>query len=253
MSPPKTGGVPQLLHHVNRWGGHRLEWDEVVNEVNRCELCDELAGGTRGVALWPRVAGSERGSRVVSENDAYVALVTIGPIARGHCLILPRAHRLSMSSDDERDRQLLTRLCRGLVSQMHAIYGRPALLFEHGAPEGSDRRPCTVAHAHWHVVPTTIMPEQLLMAEYSWQERTTPWVHAEREYLLVGDMRGRYWVTYPESPIPSQLLRRALAEHTGSLFAWDWRREPAVELALTTLRDFRTVGATTKDARRIRT
>jgi hypothetical protein len=122
---------------------------------------------------------------------------------------------------------------------LEGIYRKPVLLFEHGAPEGSDIRPCTVSHAHWHLVPTDVGAEELLLAEYSWYECPTPWVRATGEYLFVGDTRGRYWVTYPKSRIPSQSLRRALAERMGNSLPWDWRSEPAVELALATLTDFR--------------
>jgi diadenosine tetraphosphate (Ap4A) HIT family hydrolase len=211
-----------------------------MSEISPCEICDELMGGTRGLAVWPKMAGPTSSTRVVAENEAYVGLVTLGPIARGHCLILPRAHRLSMSSDDQHSRRLLTDLYRRLVAQMRAIYGKPVLLFEHGASEGSDLRPCTVSHAHWHLVPTEIEAEELLLVEYSWHECPDPWVRPNGEYLFIGDTCGRYWVTFPKSRIPSQSLRRALAERMGSSLSWDWRSEPAVELALTTLSDFRT-------------
>jgi diadenosine tetraphosphate (Ap4A) HIT family hydrolase len=210
-----------------------------LSEIDQCELCDELTGGVRGHALWPKLAGWNAGSRVVAENDSYVSLVTVGPIARGHCLVVPRRHRLSMSVQSLCDRRMLADFCDRLVARMQAIYERPVLLFEHGAPEGTDARPCTVSHAHWHFVPIAIKPEELLLAEYEWVERENPWVQSDCEYLLVGDTRGRFWATYPKSRIPSQSLRRALAERTGNSLHWDWRSVPATELALATLRDFR--------------
>jgi len=213
-----------------------------MSEKNHCEICDELVGGTGGVALWPKLAGPAPENRIVVENDAYVGLVTVGPIARGHCLVVPRVHRLAMTSGDHRDRQRLTYILHQLVAQMQEIYAKPVLLFEHGAAEGSDVRPCTVSHAHWHLVPTTIKAEELLLAEYSWSKCASPWVHADREYLLVGDTLTRYWVTYPQSRIPSQSLRKALAERTGRSLLWDWRSAPEVELALATLGDFRAAG-----------
>lgn len=208
--------------------------------MNDCELCDEIMGGARGLALWPKVAGSMAGHRIVAENESYVALVTIGPITRGHCLILPRVHRLSMSSEDQHDRERLVHLYCQLTEQMGVIYGKAVLLFEHGGAEGSDLRPCTVSHAHWHLLPTGIEAEELLLPEFKWRECDAPWVRTGHEYLLLGDTRGRYWVTDTGSRIPSQTLRRALAEHMGSSVPWDWRSEPAVELALATLSDFRT-------------
>ena len=210
-----------------------------MSPIVECQLCDELTAGTQGCALWPKLVGPASGDRIVLENDAYVALVTVGPIVRGHCLVVSRAHRLSMTSDDPKSRQLLTEIFQRLAARLQSIYSEPVLFFEHGAAEGSDVRPCTVAHAHWHVLPTTLKVEDLLLSEYSWSECDTPWVHADREYLLVGDACNRYWVTYPETRIPSQLLRKTLAEQSGSTRPWDWRNEPAVEVALDILADLR--------------
>lgn len=153
-----------------------------------------------------------------------------------------------MSSDDQHDRKLLIDLHGLLVAKMQAVYGKPVLLFEHGAPEGSNLRPCTVSHAHWHLVSTEVKADELLMDNYSWQECSVPWVRTDREFLLVGDTCGRYWVTYPESRIPSQSLRKALVERMGNMLPWDWRSEPSVGLALTTLKDLRTVEGTQKES-----
>ncbi len=75
--------------------------------------------------------------------------------------------------------------------------------------------------------------------DYNWQPAHSPFVQADREYLLVGDARDKYWVAYSDAPIPSQLLRKIAVERSGLCVDWDWRRQPSVELMCSTLGDFR--------------
>jgi len=133
-----------------------------------CELCDELAESQSGLALWPKLVGTDSPSRIVAEDELYVSMVSVGPIARGHCLVLPRKHRSSMSAADEHDKQFLIEFLSIFRARLARIYNRPLLLFEHGAPEGSGNRPCSVSHAHWHVVPAMIQAEDVLLDEYHW-------------------------------------------------------------------------------------
>jgi hypothetical protein len=120
---------------------------------------------------------------------------------------------------------------------MKRIYDKPPLLFEHGAPDGSSR-PCSVSHAHWHLLPATIQAEDLLLEEYNWNRVDQPFLKADREYLLVGDGENSCWVAYSNEPIPSQVLRKRFAERLGVSVNWDWRSQPSVELMSATLDDF---------------
>lgn len=49
---------------------------------DNCELCDELGGGDRGLALWPSLVPDSAHDRIIDQNDSYVCLVTAGPIVR---------------------------------------------------------------------------------------------------------------------------------------------------------------------------
>ena len=74
---------------------------------------------------------------------------------------------------------------------------------------------------------------------YDWRPAPSPFVEADREYLLVGDAEGRYWVAYSDDPIPSQALRRRTAELLGVPESWDWRATPSVNIMMATLDDLR--------------
>lgn len=201
-----------------------------------CEICDELTGGRRGLALWPRLAGVNRADRVVAGNDEFTAIVSAGPLIRGHCLILPRIHRSSMAATAHGAAHAMLSMVR---DRLFRAYQRPVWFFEHGAPEGGDHRPCSVAHAHWHLLPAPVGPEALLVDGYEWRSSASPFVEAHREYLLVGDGDGRNWVAYSDEPIPSQALRRRAAQLLGVPEYWDWRGKTSVDVMLATLDDLR--------------
>ena len=205
--------------------------------VEKCEICDELTGGSRGLAIWPRQTSAAGGSRIIGENEDHVAIVSAGPLSLGHCLILPRTHCSSMAASAPVAAMALLATLRERLSRS---YCRPVLLFEHGAPEGSDDRPCSITHAHWHLLPATFGPESLMIEGFDWQFTESPFVRADREYLLVGDAQGCYWVAYSDVPIPSQALRKKAAEVLGSpAESWDWRRNLSIDLMLATLVDLR--------------
>lgn len=126
-----------------------------------------------------------------------------------------------------------------LEMRLRMTYGTEVLLFEHGAAEGSLCRPCTVSHAHWHLVPTAVQPEELLVDGYEWEKCSDPCVAGKPEYLMVGSGRSGYWMASPATPIPSQILRRVLSERLGSSDSWDWKVSPKIEMVLQTLEDLR--------------
>lgn len=202
----------------------------------KCSLCDELTGMSHS-ALWPSIAGGAAPPRIIGENDAYVALVTIGPVVRGHCLIIPRHHTGSMTASAPDECRLGVELLCKLAANLRRIYHTGALVFEHGTGDGSTCRPCSVGHAHWHVVPTDVNAREMLIPEFTWHRVTSPLIPPIRDYLLVGNEGAEYWATYPETLIPSQILRRRLAVLVGREKSWDWRKEPGVDCILRTIAD----------------
>lgn len=218
-----------------------------MTNATQCGLCDELAGAS--LALWPTISGGVAPPRVVLENERYVAMVTVGPIVRGHCLIVPRWHRESMALADMNDCSCAEAFLHEVATLMRRVYRKEVLVFEHGSRAGASSRPCSVGHAHWHVTPTDVQASQMLMGNYSWQRVPGPFVVPTHEYLLVGDEGKNYWVAYSYTPIPSQVLRRRLANLANPESQWDWRQAPDVETTLATIADLTAGLADNKRAR----
>lgn len=203
-----------------------------------CSFCAELRGEPEG-SLWPPPAHLPKGPRIVAEGPRYVALPSLGPIVPGHMLIVPRSHCQSMSAAIGSIRNELIAFAHQVSDAMETAYGQNPLLFEHGAAEGSLCKPCTVGHAHWHLVPAECNPKDLCAAGEDWQEVDTPFVVSPSDYLMVGRLGGPYWVLHATAAMPSQLLRRRVAERMGIPDRNDWRITPDAQCVQKTMADLR--------------
>jgi len=113
-----------------------------------CCFCAELAGERTEVHdVYPQLA-----SRLVLETDRFVAMPSLGQLAPGHLLLVPREHVTSfgeLDADTRREAQdLYYRLRVGLSRRFS-----PVVSFEHGSPPGASSGGCGIVHAHVHFVP----------------------------------------------------------------------------------------------------
>lgn len=204
-----------------------------MSDMDVCEFCDELGGSTEGKALWPKLV--EGRSRILMENEDFVAMASIGPIGPGHSLILPRQHCLSMSSVS--NQRALQSFRWELEDRLCLLYGKSILMFEHGVAEDSGCTPCTVSHAHWHFVPSDLPVEEMLAFGLTWEAVREPINQTGVEYLLVGS-KDQFWVGRTDGPIPSQVLRKTFVEKSRIKSIWDWHLHYNTEMVLETLTKF---------------
>lgn len=84
------------------------------------------------------------------EDDDVISFLDIGPLSRGHCLIIPRAHYATI---DVMDPDLAAACARVVVKLSRAIVaaiGPPAwnVLQNNGSASGQ-----VVGHVHFHIIP----------------------------------------------------------------------------------------------------
>ena len=100
--------------------------------------------------LFARILRGEIPAAKVLETDGALAFLDIGPVNKGHVLVIPRAEAATLSDlpDDLAAHvgSLLPRLCRAV---RHAT-GADGLnvIVNHGEAAGQ-----TVPHVHWHIIP----------------------------------------------------------------------------------------------------
>jgi len=100
--------------------------------------------------LFCRIVRGEVASARVLETADVLAFLDISPVAKGHVLLVPKAHHADLSELPEalaaHAGGLLPALCRA-VRQATGADGLN-LIVNNGAAAGQ-----TISHGHWHVIP----------------------------------------------------------------------------------------------------
>jgi diadenosine tetraphosphate (Ap4A) HIT family hydrolase len=188
-----------------------------------------LAGrpGTPFEEVLPNV---ERSQQILAQRSLIAVVADVAPIGRGHCLVVPNRHELSVMQLTSLERRQLADSAYAASRAISAAFGGPVLMFEHGQchHRSGDQDPCGIDHAHLHVVESD---------EFAWQRITTafkfkphPGVNAlcavENEhsgYLFVEVPNVRAAVSFHPNP-PSQVLRRLVARRDStSGILWNWK------------------------------
>ena len=113
-----------------------------------CDFCDEFAGGCRN-AFAVRYHGQIT-DRILCSTENFVVLPSLGQIAEGHLLILPRQHCLSLADIPHGNWGELERLSATVRRVLRSTYGT-CVAFERGTRSGGGG--CGISHAHLHFVP----------------------------------------------------------------------------------------------------
>lgn len=95
------------------------------------------------------VAGDVSG-RIVHDTDGAVAFLDVHPLAEGHTLVVPRAHRERVGDLTPEEAGLLFRAVTAVTPAVTAAVDAPAstVAINDGSEAGQE-----VAHVHVHVVP----------------------------------------------------------------------------------------------------
>jgi diadenosine tetraphosphate (Ap4A) HIT family hydrolase len=168
---------------------------------------------------------------VLEESDNYVAVASIGSLAPGWILIVPKSHRLSLAETFASDE--LQRFQVEVAVKIARVFGgAPVRMFEHGANSEGSMVGCGVNHAHLHLVPATLslvphFPEANERLCWSATNRSSIARQVVgREYLFYSDdaldldASGR--IALVNTPV-SQYFRRAFASSVGRDHEFDYR------------------------------
>lgn len=114
---------------------------------------DEVAGMSESRdpdCVFCAIVDGERSAHRVHEDDHTVAFLDINAVGDGHTLVVPRAHRESLTELDPETAGALFRSARAVAQALEEAFD-PAgynVIHSTGAAAGQD-----VAHAHLHVIP----------------------------------------------------------------------------------------------------
>jgi len=223
---------------------HSSDLDIHEPDVERCTLCAEFCGGSTPLHL--SMIADAPPNRVLDQSRNFAIVPSIGPLTRGHVMVVPRRHArsiLGMSGSELSECESLVRRC---VDHLSSLYGKPALIFEHGsAPAELGYSGACIDHAHLHVVPGPLRFVDAVQKHYNgWKSgHRIPDLAAfvgSLPYLLVGSQGHEppFFVMPNPDVVPAQFLRQLLASEIGQLPIWDWRHNPGRETFLKTIADW---------------
>jgi diadenosine tetraphosphate (Ap4A) HIT family hydrolase len=209
--------------------------------MNPCEICAEIAGEPEGDAYHRLLADDRYVHRLILGGGEFGVLPSLGPLVPGHVLMCPVRH-LRRFADLPIDLvEQFPAYVEDVIAVLESVYSCPVTRFEHGTSGDGSRIPCTVEHAHVHLLPLPAGASPILpdlgwatvpgglreLRDYVGPYEYLTWEHPDGHRLVLrGDDAGA---------IPSQLLRRVVADAVG-LPEWNWRVNPDAAAADATFR-----------------
>jgi histidine triad (HIT) family protein len=97
-----------------------------------------------------RIASGEADAHVVAADEYCLAVLDASPAARGHTLVIPRAHVTDLWSADPEIAAAVGRTCAVVARQIRTQLAPDGLTLRQNTGEASGQR---VFHLHVHLVP----------------------------------------------------------------------------------------------------
>ena len=203
-----------------------------MTALGPCHLCSQIAGDPSGDLLAQMLPTFPYVRRVVTESGSFAAIPSLGALADGHVLLCAKEHVRSFAALPVRLDAEYQEIRSELRSTLATTYEGEVHIFEHGAARTGDRIPCTIDHAHVHLVPAAPGIALDLSAVASWTAFDGSLAAlAEgtggQEYLRYEAPDGeRRFAVADDRPFESQFMSRAFANAVGRPSTWDWRTAP---------------------------
>ena len=190
--------------------------------ISGCVLCDEVrSANPLSLRLGLYTSNSEK---IILESEHFVLVRDISPLVPGHVLLLTKDHYCSFAQLPCSMLSEFQNVMDCSISYIVDNYVAP-LLFEHGSSETAPSGGACIEHAHIHLLPVSAPVEE-------WLEEVgdvTPGSLVGRQpdvsenYLWYRKQDGsEYFVRRFHQPIPSQFIRRVLADHLN-ISEWNWK------------------------------
>lgn len=98
--------------------------------------------------IFCRIISGEISARVICETPDSIAILDAFPLARGHVLVMPKAHSEKIQDMGIKETTDLFLLVRKMVSKVDSISGSTLIAIHNGSGAGQ-----LVPHVHVHLVP----------------------------------------------------------------------------------------------------
>jgi diadenosine tetraphosphate (Ap4A) HIT family hydrolase len=169
----------------------------------------------------------------LGSSERFVILPALGPLVRGHVLVVSRAHLPSLASMGPRAIQEFEDVGEQ-VRANYASVGTNLLEAEHGATLADTGGGC-IAHTHINLIPELGHLHNILSGILQLLDVPPPLTNlstVQLPYILM--KRGDSFAIYDATQVPSQLVRRVVCRYLGRE-DWDWAAFPRHNLVNDTI------------------
>jgi diadenosine tetraphosphate (Ap4A) HIT family hydrolase len=167
-------------------------------------------------------------NKVIFENKNFIAIPALGQFIEGYLLIISKRHLTSMALLNSDEFQDLEKIKTEVSTKFKPYYGTP-IFFEHGSTSGDSISGNSITHAHLHAVGTNIclisrLKDHFVMKKLTTYDDLKSLGRDEKSYLYYENTNGSKWSCIVDKKIPSQFLRKLLADAVGfRKDEWDWK------------------------------
>lgn len=201
-----------------------------------CDFCREFSGNSEN--SFSRIYGGNPESRILFQSSNFAVIPSLGQVVEGYLLLVPKQHFVAIGDLPPTSLMELAAMVQLAGKILKSAHG-PHIFFEHGTRcEGVGG--CGIYHAHLHGTPLGGIadPIDALKQKFPYTEFTEFSDIAKRSaglstYLFYRSSSGRLYL-FDTGPLPSQYMRRLLADSLGSR-DWDWRAAAREERLIVTL------------------
>ncbi len=183
----------------------------------KCEFCEEFK---------QKYCPIIKSNRILYETDNFYIFPGLGQLVEGYLLITTKQHYIGIGSIPTEFFTELDNLLKKTRSILNTHYSVP-LFFEHGPATSSNKGGCCIEHAHIHAMPVqvdllTYLSEQFKPRKmHSFLELNKLYKKSMPYFFLETNSMERYVFEVSKS-VPSQYMRKVIAEHIGKREQWDW-------------------------------
>lgn len=170
----------------------------------------------------------EKFNRIITKNDNFCLLPTLGCFTEGYTLLVTTKHFDSYSTIGINNLKILRNTLDGIKNKYISIYSGVSI-FEHGCVDNSHKAGACYQHAHLHIVPINIninIPLLSNLIRISSIEDIDNFSKTNESYLYLSVLNEDYVMINPD--IPSQFMRKIVANQINKTDFWNWKEYPFI-------------------------
>jgi diadenosine tetraphosphate (Ap4A) HIT family hydrolase len=181
---------------------------------------------------------------ILYETTNFIVVPALGALVSGYLMIVSRNHMHSMACITRSEMDELNDLIEFLREKILRCFNVSPILFEHGSALGCvNKSACCIEHAHLHLVPVHLSEETRILQYANAVKipnlQSLISFNGEPYLLYVNAERGHYLSR--DTILPSQYMRKWIANEIGRPFEWDWRLFEFIENINTTVELFKDI------------